>query len=137
MSCCGQSSGQAQAKVAALIDEAVLRSGAGVGALVRLVYVGSDKRTQAFVVEGKVYQFGNNERRRVNAVPARVAPTFLRSRWPGLFVIYDPALHNEDGSRPEGTQSVAGTVGSGAVDSGAVGSGTVDTLKPASKKGAK
>ena len=88
MSCCGQSSRQAQAKVAAVIDE-----GADVGALVRLVYVGADKRTQAFVVEGKVYQFGNNDRRRVNAVPARVAPTFLRGRWPGLFVAYDPLLH--------------------------------------------
>ena len=120
MSCCGQSSGQAQAKVAALIDEAVLRSGAGVGALVRLVYVGSDKRTQAFVVEGKVYQFGNNERRRVNAVPARVAPTFLRGRWPGLFVAYDPALHS-------------------GVDSGPVGSATVELVVPpvGKAKGAK
>jgi len=88
MSCCGQTPAQAQAKVAALIDE-----GADVGVLVRLVYVGADKRTQAFVVEGKVYQFGNNSRRRVNAVPARVAPTFLRGRWPGLFVAYDPLLH--------------------------------------------
>ena len=88
MSCCGQTPAQAQAKVAALIDE-----GADAGALVRLVYVGADKRTQAFVVEGKVYQFGNNSRRRVNAVPARVAPTFLRGRWPGLFVAYDPLLH--------------------------------------------
>ncbi len=115
MSCCGQSSGQAQAKVAAVIDE-----GAGVGALVRLVYVGSDKGTQAFVVDGKVYQFGNNERRRVNAVPARVAPTFLRGRWPGLFVAYDPALHNE-------------------VDSGTVGSATVDLVVPpvGKAKGAK
>ena len=120
MSCCGQSSGQAQAKVAALIDEAVLRSGADAGALVRLVYVGSDKRTQAFVVEGKVYQFGNNERRRVNAVPARVAPTFLRGRWPGLFVAYDPALHS-------------------GVDSGPVGSATVDLVVPpvGKAKGAK
>ena len=93
MSCCGQTPAQAQAKVAAVIDE-----GADAGALVRLVYVGADKRTQAFVVEGKVYQFGNNSRRRVNAVPARVAPTFLRGKWGRLFVAYDPLRHNEDGT---------------------------------------
>jgi len=137
MSCCGQTPAQAQAKVAAIIDE-----GAGVGALVRLVYVGADKRTQAFVVEGKVYQFGNNARRRVNAVPARVAPTFLAQgfapgghpssaertprRWPGLFVVFDAQRHNEDG-----TQRVPGV--------GPEGSGIVDLVVPpvGKAKGAK
>lgn len=93
MSCCGQTSAQAQANVVALIDEQ-----AEAGVMVRLVYVGADKRTQPYVVDGKVYQFGANARRRVNAVSARVAPTFLLGRWANLFVAYDEALYGEDGT---------------------------------------
>jgi hypothetical protein len=93
MACCGQGSVQALAMAAVLIDE-----GAAALVLTKLVYIGSDRRTQPFVVEGKVYQFGNNARRRVNAVSARVTPTFLQGRWAGQFVVYDPMLHNEDGT---------------------------------------
>jgi hypothetical protein len=80
MSCCGGGVRVAQGQV-------VVDGGAATGSLVKLVYTGEDRRNLPYVAEGKVYFFGNNERRRVNAVPARVAPQFLEpvGRYYGSF----------------------------------------------------
>jgi hypothetical protein len=80
---------------------ALVDGGAAVGALVKLVYTGEDRRNQPYVAEGKVYFFGNNDHRRVNAVPARVLPQFLdpAGRYYGSFVAFDPTLHAETGDQ--------------------------------------
>jgi hypothetical protein len=90
MSCCGQTAQQAQAAAYRTLD-------ARTAALthVRLVYLGEDRRTQPFVAAGKVYQFGNNERRRTNVVTAAAVQKLLAT---GLFEVFDPERHNEDGS---------------------------------------
>jgi hypothetical protein len=79
MSCCGGGLSVVQGR--ALVD------GSAAGGLVKLVYTGADQRNLPYVAEGKVYFFGNNERRRVNAVPVRVLPQFLEpaGRYYGSF----------------------------------------------------
>jgi hypothetical protein len=79
MSCCGGGLSGVQGR--ALVD------GSGTGAWVMLVYTGADRRNLPYVAEGKVYFFGNNERRRVNAVPVRVLSQFLEpaGRYYGSF----------------------------------------------------
>jgi hypothetical protein len=42
-----------------------------------------------------VYQFGNNERRRTNVVAAAAVPKLMAM---GLFEVFDPERHNEDGT---------------------------------------
>ena len=90
MSCCGQTAQQAQAAAYRTLD-------ARTAALthVRLVYLGEDRRTQPFVAAGKVYQFGNNERRRTNVVAAAAVQKLMAT---GLFEVFDPERHNEDGT---------------------------------------
>lgn len=90
MSCCGQTAQQALAAAQHTLD-------ARTAALthVRLVYGGADKRVHPFVAAGKVYQFGNNERRRTNVVAAAAVQKLLAT---GLFEVFDPERHNEDGS---------------------------------------
>ena len=84
MSCCGGglSAVQVQAQVMA-------RSAAGVAAaaLVRIRYTGGERRVRPYVIEGKVYFFGDTERRREGVVPARVAWQFLEpgGRFYGAF----------------------------------------------------
>lgn len=89
MSCCGGglSAAQVVAQGRALVD-----GGAAAGMLVKLVYTGDDRRNRPYVAEGKVYFFGANDHRRVNAVPARVLPQFLdpAGRYYGSFERYDP-----------------------------------------------
>ena len=94
MGCCGITSAGAAQNAAEIIDEAV-----AVGVLVRLVFLCEDKRTEPYLSGGRVYQFGNNERRRVNAVPARYAPNFLHEdgRYAGCFAEFDPAIYADNG----------------------------------------
>lgn len=98
MSCCGGGLRAAQvvARGRVLVD-----GGAAAGVLVKLVYTGADRRNQPYVAEGKVYFFGNNDHRRVNAVPARVLPQFLDpvGRYYGSFVAFDPAVHEGSGKQ--------------------------------------
>jgi hypothetical protein len=79
MSCCGGGLRVVQGRA--------LGDGSTAGGLVMLVYTGEDRRNLPYVAEGKVYFFGNNERRRVNAVPVRVLPQFLEpaGRYYGSF----------------------------------------------------
>jgi hypothetical protein len=106
MSCCGQTAQQAQAAAHRTLDE---RTAALTH--VRLVYVGADKRVHPFVAAGKVYQFGNNERRRTNVVAAAAVPKLLAA---GLFEVFDPERHNEDGTARQGDQPPEN--GTGGVD---------------------
>jgi len=60
----------AKARGQALTDD-----GAARGVLVKIQYIGDDRRTRAYVAEGKPYFFGVNKP--INAIPARVVPQFL------------------------------------------------------------
>ena len=96
MSCCGGglSAAQVVAQGRALVD-----GGAAAGVLVKLVYTGDDRRNRPYVAEGKVYFFGANDHRRVNAVPARVLPQFLdpAGRYYGAFERYEESERLETG----------------------------------------
>lgn len=80
--------------------QGLIAQGVSSGSMVQLVYLGSDPLVRTYVVDGNVYQFGNTDRRRVNAVAARVAPFFLDPLSPyyGLFAEFDPALYDADGT---------------------------------------
>ena len=90
MSCCGQTAVQAQAAAHRTLEE---RTAAQTH--VRLVYIGQDKRVRPFVAAGKVYQFGDNERRRTNVVAQAAVVKLLATGW---FAVFDPERYNEDGS---------------------------------------
>lgn len=94
MACCGQTAAQALAAGLRVMDERI-----GQQTHVKIVYTGADVQTRAYVTGGNVFQFGNNERRRVNLVPARAVGFFLDATSPhyGKFVLFDEALHNPDG----------------------------------------
>lgn len=67
MACCGGGSSAGNLEQSALlIDQA-----AEAGAVTRLVYTCESRQTQAFTLSGRVFQFGNNDRRRVNAVDSQ------------------------------------------------------------------
>ena len=66
MACCGQTAAEALAAGLRVMDERI-----GQQTHVRIVYTGMEIRTKAYVTGGNVFQFGNNDRRRVNIVPAR------------------------------------------------------------------
>ncbi|MCB9150306.1 MAG: hypothetical protein H6641_16250 [Caldilineaceae bacterium] len=93
--CCGYSSAAAASDQGLLLDKQ-----AEAGAVVKLVYTCAERRTTAYAIGGKIYQFGNNERRRVNGVAARLAPNFVDAggRFYGCFERFDAAKHNPDGS---------------------------------------
>ena len=95
MGCCGMTVAGAQANSAEMIDLQV-----EAGLMVRLVFICDEKRTEPYLAGGRVYQFGNNDRRRVNAVPARYVPNFLdpNGRYFGCFMEFDADLFNEDGT---------------------------------------
>lgn len=80
--------------------------GAAAGTLVKLVYTGGDRRNRPYVAEGKVYFFGANDHRRVNAVPARVLPQFLdpAGRYFGAFERYEESERLETGELETGGQ---------------------------------
>ncbi len=94
MACCGQTAAQALAAGLRVMDERI-----GAATHVKIVYTGAEIRTKAYVTGGNVFQFGNNERRRVNLVPARAVGFFLDERSPnyGKFALWDEALFAEDG----------------------------------------
>src|SRR5262245_22451158 len=93
MSCCGQTAQQAQVTAHRTLDERTAAQ-----AHVRLVYIGADKRVRPFVAAGKVYQFGDNERRRTNVVAQAAVGTLLATGW---FAVFDRDRHHEDGTRKE------------------------------------
>jgi hypothetical protein len=99
MSCCGGGLSVVQGRA--------LGDGSAVGTWVMLVYTGEDRRNLPYVAEGKVYFFGNNERRRVNAVPVRVLPQFLEpvGRYYGSFERWtevESPQESSEGMQPTG-----------------------------------
>jgi hypothetical protein len=71
--------------------ESVRARGVAAATLVRIRYAGEERRVRPYVVEGKVYFFGNTERRREGVVPARVAWQFLEKggRFYGSFEVVE------------------------------------------------
>lgn len=125
MACCGQTAAQALAAGLRVMDERI-----GAQTHVKIVYTGAEIRTKAYVTGGNVFQFGNNDRRRVNIVPARAVGFFLSEQSPnyGQFALWDPALFAEDG-----TSIVQATVdpGQATVDPGQAGKGKKGAAPPA------
>lgn len=92
--------------------EGVRARGVAAATLVRIRYIGEDGRVRPYVAEGKVYFFGNTDRRRDGVVPSRVAWQFLEKggRFYGSFEVVESGDALSRGAADDAV-SVAADVG--------------------------
>lgn len=96
--------------------EGVRARGVAAATLVRIRYIGEDRRVRPYVAEGKVYFFGNTDRRREGIVPSRVAWQFLEKggRFYGSFEV----VESGDALSRGAADDVGAVAGAGAADVG-------------------